>query len=339
MLLAQGDCNLYNFLDILNKNKKLITKYEKLIDHKSKIFYKIKLEFIEQLLAIPIIIYLKKDSIKNNSHNSNIEDYISKIEHFDNPELIFFLDNIAKSDRKSLNVKWIALELNEEINFNMSKLFRDFIFLDFALDKQGVNGRIDIVEYENRAKMYLYKIERKYFKHFRGFFMKNLFRIQIASDKRPYFKKEIKEISNFKEELEKHNKKYFKIECLLCKQSFIVSTNDAAKNVLKPKDIFEFNEDRSRVYLKCDHKNENKNLKNFIPYSGNIMFSFKPIFEIIDNNDNKIDDKNYYYAILQYFYNFDISEDGKEIKFLDSNNEATSFKVEEYISKRENVEK
>ena len=99
---------------------------------------------------------MKKDSIKNNSHNSNIEDYISKIEHFDNPELIFFLDNIAKSDRKSLNVKWIALELNEEINFNMSKLFRDFIFLDFALDKQGVNGRIDIVEYENRAKMYLY---------------------------------------------------------------------------------------------------------------------------------------------------------------------------------------
>ena len=56
------------------------------------------------------------------------------------------------------------------------------------------------------------------------------------------------------------------------------------------KDIFEFNEDRSRVYLKCDHKNENKNLKNFIPYSGNIMFSFKPIFEIIDNNDNKIDE-------------------------------------------------
>ena len=146
MLLVQGNCNLYNFLDILNKNKELITKYEKLIDHKSKIFYKIKLEFIEQLLAIPIIIYLKKDSIKNNSHNSNIEDYISKIEHFDNPELIFFLDNIAKSDRKSLNVKWIALELNEEINFNMSKLFRDFIFLDFALDKQGLNGSIAIVD-------------------------------------------------------------------------------------------------------------------------------------------------------------------------------------------------
>ena len=54
------------------------------------------------------------------------------------------------------------MELNEEINFNMSKIFRDFIFLDFAFDKQGVNGRIDIVEYENRAKMYLYKIERKY---------------------------------------------------------------------------------------------------------------------------------------------------------------------------------
>ena len=69
------------------------------------------------------------------------------------------------------------------------------------------------------------------------------------------------------------------------------------------------------------------------------MFSFKPIFEIIDNNDNKIDDKNYYYAILQYFYNFDISEDGKEIKFLGKNNEVTSFRVEEYIIQRENVEK
>lgn len=335
MLLAQGDCNLYNFLDILNKNKELITKYEKLIDHKSKIFYKIKLEFIEQLLVIPIIIYLKKDSIKNNSHNSNIEDYISKIEHFDNPELIFFLDNIAKSDRKSLNVKWIALELNEEINFNMSKLFRDFIFLDFALDKQGVNGRIDIVEYENRAKMYLYKIERKYFKHFRGFFMKNLFRIQIASDKRPYFKKEIKEISNFKEELDKHNKKYFKIECLLCKQSFVVSTKIGAKNVLKAKDIFEFSEDRSRINLKCDHKDA-ISVNDYKPYTGNVMFSFKPIFDI---NQNKIDDKSYSYALIQYFYNFDISEDGKEIKYLDKNNKVTNFRVEDYINQRENVEK
>ena len=335
MLLAQGNCNLYNFLDILNKNKELITKYEKLIDHKSKIFYKIKLEFIEQLLAIPIIIYLEKDSIKNNSHNSNIEDYISKIEHFDNPELIFFLDNIAKSDRKSLNVKWIALELNEEINFNMSKLFRDFIFLDFALDKQGVNGRIDIVEYENRAKMYLYKIERKYFKHFRGFFMKNLFRIQIASDKRPYFKKEIKEISNFKEELDKHNKKYFKIECLLCKQSFVVSTKIGAKNVLKAKDIFGFSEDRSRINLKCDHKNA-ISVNDYKPYTGNVMFSFKPIFDI---NQHKIDDKSYSYALLQYFYNFDISEDGKEIKYLDKNNKVTNFRVEDYINQRENVEK
>jgi len=335
MLLVQGNCNLYNFLDILNKNKELITKYEKLIDHKSKIFYKIKLEFIEQLLAIPIIIYLKKDSIKNNSHNSNIEDYISKIEHFDNPELIFFLDNIAKSDRKSLNVKWIALELNEEINFNMSKLFRDFIFLDFALDKQGVNGRIDIVEYENRAKMYLYKIERKYFKHFRGFFMKNLFRIQIASDKRPYFKKEIKEIYNFKEELEKHNKKYFKIECLLCKQSFVVSTKIGAKNVLKAKDIFEFSEDRSRINLKCDHKDA-ISVNDYKPYTGNVMFSFKPIFDI---NQNKIDDKSYSYALIQYFYNFDISEDGKEIKYLDKNNKVTNFRVEDYINQRENVEK
>lgn len=335
MLLVQGNCNLYNFLDILNKNKELITKYEKLIDHKSKIFYKIKLEFIEQLLAIPIIIYLKKDSIKNNSHNSNIEDYISKIEHFDNPELIFFLDNIAKSDRKSLNVKWIALELNEEINFNMSKLFRDFIFLDFALDKQGVNGRIDIVEYENRAKMYLYKIERKYFKHFRGFFMKNLFRIQIASDKRPYFKKEIKEISNFKEELDKHNKKYFKIECLLCKQSFVVSTKIGAKNVLKAKDIFEFSEDRSRINLKCDHKDA-ISVNDYKPYTGNVMFSFKPIFDI---NQNKIDDKSYSYALIQYFYNFDISEDGKEIKYLDKNNKVTNFRVEDYINQRENVEK
>lgn len=335
MLLVQGNCNLYNFLDILNKNKELITKYEKLIDHKSKIFYKIKLEFIEQLLVIPIIIYLKKDSIKNNSHNSNIEDYISKIEHFDNPELIFFLDNIAKSDRKSLNVKWIALELNEEINFNMSKLFRDFIFLDFALDKQGVNGRIDIVEYENRAKMYLYKIERKYFKHFRGFFMKNLFRIQIASDKRPYFKKEIKEISNFKEELDKHNKKYFKIECLLCKQSFVVSTKIGAKNVLKAKDIFEFSEDRSRINLKCDHKDA-ISVNDYKPYTGNVMFSFKPIFDI---NQNKIDDKSYSYALIQYFYNFDISEDGKEIKYLDKNNKVTNFRVEDYINQRENVEK
>ena len=335
MLLVQGNCNLYNFLDILNKNKELITKYEKLIDHKSKIFYKIKLEFIEQLLAIPIIIYLKKDSIKNNSHNSNIEDYISKIEHFDNPELIFFLDNIAKSDRKSLNVKWIALELNEEINFNMSKLFRDFIFLDFALDKQGVNGRIDIVEYENRAKMYLYKIERKYFKQFRGFFMKNLFRIQIASDKRPYFKKEIKEISNFKEELDKHNKKYFKIECLLCKQSFVVSTKIGAKNVLKAKDIFGFSEDRSRINLKCDHKNA-ISVNDYKPYTGNVMFSFKPIFDI---NQNKIDDKSYSYALIQYFYNFDISEDGKEIKYLDKNNKVTNFRVEDYINQRENVEK
>ncbi|MCT7528503.1 hypothetical protein N5T79_05045 [Aliarcobacter cryaerophilus] len=339
MLLAQGNCNLYNFLDILNKNKELNTKYEKLIDHKSKIFNKIKLEYLEQLLVTPIIIYLKKDSIKNNSTNSNIEDYISKIDYFDNPELIFFLDNITKSDRKTFNVKWIALELNEEINFNISKLFREFIYLDYALDKNSVNGRIDINEYEDKAKMYLNKIEKKYFKQFRGFFMKNLFKIQLSADKRTYFKKEIKQISNFKEELEKHNKKYFKIECLLCKQSFIVSTNDAAKNVLKPKDIFEFNEDRSRVHLKCDHKNENKNLKNFIPYSGNIMFSFKPIFQIIENNDNKIDDKNYSYALLQYFYNFDISEDSKEIKYLDKNNEVTSFRVEEYIIQRENVEK
>ena len=42
--------------------------------------------------------------------------------------------------------------------------------------------------------------------------MKNLFKIQLASDKRTYFKKEMKQILDFEEELEKHNKKYFKIE-------------------------------------------------------------------------------------------------------------------------------
>ena len=38
-------------------------------------------------------------------------------------------------------------------------------------------------------------------------------------------------------------------------------------------------------------------------------------------------------------YNFDISLDGKEIKFLGKNNKITSFRVEEYIIQRENVEK
>ncbi|WP_226803532.1 hypothetical protein, partial [Aliarcobacter butzleri] len=72
------------------------------------------------------------------------------------------------------------------------------------------------------------------------------------------------------------------------------------------------------------------------PYTGNVMFSFKPIFDI---NQYKTDDKSYSYALLQYFYNFDISEDGKEIKYLDKNNQVTNFRVEDYIIQRENVEK
>ena len=165
--------------------------------------------------------------------------------------------------------------------------------------------------------------------------MKNLFKIQLASDKRTYFKKEMKQILDFEEELEKHNKKYFKIECLLCKQSFVVSTKIGAKNVLKPKDIFEFSEDKSRINLKCDHKNA-ISVNDYKPYTGNVMFSFKPIFDI---NQNKIDDKSYSYALIQYFYNFDISEDWKEIKYLDKNNQVTNFRVEDYIIQRENVEK
>ncbi|OCL89605.1 hypothetical protein N3114_12570 (plasmid) [Aliarcobacter butzleri] len=335
MLLVEGSCNLYDFLEILHKNKKLMENYENLIDHKSLIFNKIKPEYIEQLLSTPIIIYLKKNSIYNNSFNSNLSDYVNKIEHIDNPELIIFLDKIEKSDRKSLSVKWVALELNEDIDFNLNKLFKEFVYLDTVLDENSSNGRIDINNYENRAKKYLDKIEKKYLKQFRGFFMKNLFKIQLASDKRTYFKKEMKQILDFEEELEKHNKKYFKIECLLCKQSFVVSTKIGAKNVLKPKDIFEFSEDKSRINLKCDHKNA-ISVNDYKPYTGNVMFSFKPIFDI---NQNKIDDKSYSYALIQYFYNFDISEDWKEIKYLDKNNQVTNFRVEDYIIQRENVEK
>ncbi|WP_152019960.1 hypothetical protein, partial [Aliarcobacter butzleri] len=266
MLLVEGSCNLYDFLEILNKNKKLMTNYENLIDRKSLIFNKIKHEYIDQLLATPIMLYLKKNSVHNNSFNSNLNDYISKIEYIDNPELIIFLDKIEKSDRKSLSVKWVALELNEDIDFNLNKLFKEFVYLDTVLDENSSNGRIDINNYENRAKKYLDKIEKKYLKQFRGFFMKNLFKIQLASDKKTYFKKEMKQIFDFKEELEKHNKKYFKIECLLCKQSFVVSTKIGAKNVLKAKDIFGFSEDRSRINLKCDHKNA-ISVNDYKPYT------------------------------------------------------------------------
>lgn len=332
MLVVEGSCNLYDFLEILNKNKKLMANYENLIDRKSLIFNKIKPEYIEQLLSTPIIIYLKKNSVHNNSFNSNLNDYISKIEYIDNPELIIFLDKIEKSDRKSLSVKWVALELNEDIDFNLNKLFKEFVYLDFSLDENSTNGRIDINNYENRAKKYLDKIEKKYLKQFRGFFMKNLFKIQLASDKRSYFKKEMKQILDFEEELEKHNKKYFKIECLLCKQSFVVSTKIGAKNVLKPKSLFEFY--KNEVYLKCDHKNA-ISTKDYKPYGGNVMFTYKPIFEV---NQNEISDKSYSYALLQYFYNFDISEDGKDIKNL-KNNQVISFSVENYIKKREKIEK
>ena len=34
MLLVEGSCNLYDFLEILHKNKKLMENYENLIDHK-----------------------------------------------------------------------------------------------------------------------------------------------------------------------------------------------------------------------------------------------------------------------------------------------------------------
>lgn len=107
------------------------------------------------------------------------------------------------------------------------------------------------------------------------------------------------------------------------------------KCILKPKDIFEFSEDKSRINLKCDHKNA-ISVNDYKPYTGNVMFSFKPIFDI---NQNKIDDKSYSYALIQYFYNFDISEDWKEIKYLDKNNQVTNFRVEDYIIQRENVEK
>lgn len=332
MILVEGSCNLFNFLEIINTNKNLLEKYEDLIDHKSLIFNKINPEFIKQLLSTPIIMYLKKDSILNNSSNSNLNDYVSKIVHFDNPELIIFLDKIEKSNRKSFNVKWIAIALDDEVKFDINKLFKEFLYLDFTIDKNSTNGRIDINNYENRAKKHLNNIEKNYLKQFRGFFMKNLFKIQNSADKRTYYKKEMKKISNFEEELEKHNKKYFQIECLLCKNTFVVSTKQNARNVLKPKDIFEF-EDDGKVKLICSHKVRNK---DFIPYSGKIMFSFKPIFEF---NQNNIDDKSYSYALLQYFYNFDISEDGKNIMYLENNNQITSFKVEEYIRKRENIEK
>ena len=120
-----------------------------LVSFKSKIFNKIELDFIEQLLTTPIIVYLKKDSILNNSFDSNITDYVKKIEHIDTPELIIFLDKIEKSDRKKFNVTWIALELNGEVNFNKNKLFKDFVYVDFNLDQTSTNGRLDINRYEN----------------------------------------------------------------------------------------------------------------------------------------------------------------------------------------------
>lgn len=336
MLIAEGNSNLYDFLNILNQNKDLMKKYESLIEHKSKIFNKIELDFIEQLLTTPIIVYLKKDSILNNSFDSNITDYVKKIEHIDTPELIIFLDKIEKSDRKKFNVTWIALELNGEVNFDKNKLFKEFVYVDFNLDKTSTNGRLDINRYENRAKEFLGNIEKKYFKQFKGFFMKNLFKIQIAEDKRKYVKNDLRYIIDFEEELEKHKKSYFKIECLLCKESFVVSSEIRARNVLKAKDIFELNNDHSRIILKCNHKDTLINQIDYIPYKGNIQFSFKPVFKI---NENKVDEKILFFALLQYFYNFNLSKDGKNIENINKQNEVINFSVEEYIKKREKNEK
>lgn len=336
MLIVEGNCNLYDFLSTLNDHHDLIKKYEHLLENKSKIFSKIEEEFIKQLLATPIVLYLKKDSIRNNSFESNLKEYIAKIEYIENPELIIFLDKIDKSDRKNLNVKWIALEINEDVDYNLNKLFKEFVYLDYTLDKKSSNGRIDINNFENRAKIYLKNRERNYLKQFRGYFMKNLFKMQLSSDKRNYYKKELRKIDEFEKELEKHNNKYFKIECLLCKQSFVVSTVHAAKNVLKPKDIFELNKDKTRIALKCDHQNKNLDTEDYTPYRGHVLFSFKPDFEI---NKDKIDEKIFSYALLKYFYNFDISRDGENIKYLGENNQITSISVKEYIAKRECVEK
>ena len=328
MYVIEGHCNLYDFLSTIASNKELLNKYEHLIENKSYFFSKVELPFIKELLTTPIIIYLKKDSIRNNSFESNLKDYVTKISYLDNPELVAFLDKVDKSIRKEINVKWIALELDNEVNFNITKLCKEFVYLDYNLDKKSTNGRIDINEYENRAKKYFDQIEKKYFKQFRGFFMKNLFKIQLSCEKRTYFKKELKQIDNFENELENHVDKYFSLKCLLCKQTSIVSTNQEESNVLKPKDIFKFNKDTNKITFKCNHKNVNKQLKDIMPYSCNNFFSFKPCFEIDQNN---FDDIYYSYALLQYFYTFDISKKDMEMKYLDTDNQIKNTQIEKYL--------
>ena len=65
-----------------------------------------------------------------------------------------------------------------------------------------------------------------------------------------------------------------------------------------------------------------------MPYSCNNFFSFKPCFEIDQNN---FDDIYYSYALLQYFYTFDISKKDMEMKYLDTDNQIKNTQIEKYM--------
>lgn len=331
MIIVQGSCDIYYFLEEILKNADLKKKYNNFIIE-SNLYKKVELPFIKELLITPVVLYLNPNSITNNSYDADISEYSKKILDLENPELIMFLKKLDYSETSKTNLSWVAIQLNikEDQTLNKNKIFNRFVNFETILCKNSSNARIDIEKFEEEARKNLKGIEKTFFKNFKGYFLKNLFELQLTSDKRKYIKKELKIIDNFEKELEEKEKeeKFFRVECMFCGNKETVHPNENIKNVLKPRDIFELNPDKTRFVLKCDHQDSNVKKKNYIPYNGNIKFSFIPSLGV-DINDTS--DKIFSYALLQYFYNFVLSDDGKIINYISSGKTFKEKSVEDII--------
>lgn len=319
MKTKTGEIVAYEFVNLMRSRIEGNFFYSESIDSFEYLSEnKIRKEYFEVLLKEPIILYARKNSLKESTESEYLNEHIDKISNYNKEHVLIMLSTLPPGMLKKLNVKWIMLE-----DDGGSKTVRPYdlgLLLKMIQAKDKASGQPSYNLLESFAATNLSCNYNGFKKKSDSFFI-NLFDIKTLS---VYEASKFKYNNIYERNIPKEYKyKIFKYQCPICEHEFKVSLNCGVCAKHKILDEFlkvEEEDDKQMIVVDCDHSGTDcfGKYKKFgldIKKHKNLAFKTKEDIDII---------------FLHMFDNF--RSDGSKIKFWKSEKEEYEIEKDEFFS-------
>jgi len=282
---------------------------------------------IDRLLSIPLIIYVKNNTLPSNIEIDSIEQYIDNIIYVeDELTLLYLYLNMKKEKMINVEISCILIESNKDIK-KVSPI-KTLIFLDYFIkrNKEGNIVKAGGLDYNKIESIFLniyQKNIKQLLKNGQKYFYQNALNLNLSIYKTPYiYPKNYKNLHYSIDEIDInnfHKDRIYVYNCPICSNTHhIIISEIKSKKVNIDKYIY-YNKSTDRYEFICNHERSE--------YDGiNVNFGIqkeKQEKETLDE-DKKI--KIFLYMFLHYY-----NKDGKIYSKNLLNFDKEGYEVSKYI--------